>query len=98
MFVEALRDYSNFKRTKEMVKEAKTKILSELKMGSYLHTNIETPIFTIKSSMDKDLQKELSKQNVIVESGLNFINLDKNYARIRINREYEKLSKILKKF
>ena len=70
-------------------------LLSETS-NNYLYTNVETPIFTIKSEKHENLTNELIKKGVISENADNFLNLDSTYARIRIPKDYEKLIKILK--
>lgn len=96
VFVNTIRDYKNIEKTKIKVIEANKKIYSNLEKDNYLYTSIETPIFTLKTDKEVNLKKELLNNNVLVEDGNNFINLNEKYARIRINKEYEKLIKILK--
>lgn len=75
--------------------EANKEILGKLNKDNYLYTSLETPIFTIKSNKYENLTDELIKRGVITENTSNFINLNSQYARIRIPRDYEKLIKIL---
>ena len=96
IFRKVLRDYSKFESTKEKVIEVNRKIYSELRDDNYIYTNIETPIFTVKTKKYKNLSKELKKEGVIAEDCGYYINLNANYSRIRINKDYESLTKILK--
>jgi histidinol-phosphate aminotransferase len=95
IFIEALKNYDKFEYTKKMVIEAKKRILQVINKNNYLYTNLETPIFTIKSDKYENLTEVLMKKGVISESCEQFINLDNRYARIRIPEDYEKLGKIL---
>ena len=97
IFMNVINDYKNIKQTKENVIEANKKIYAILDEKEYLYTSIETPIFTLKSNKDVDLMHVLLANNIIAESGENFMNLDKRFARIRINRDIEKMIDILSK-
>lgn len=91
IFVNALKDYDSLSNSKRLVKEAKEKIIASIGESSILSTSTNTPIFTLKTDKDINLTNELISRGIITESGLNFINLDKNYSRIRINKEVDKL-------
>lgn len=56
---------------------------------------METPIFTIKTNKYKNLTRKLQEEGIISENCNYFINLDNKYSRIRINKDYEQLIKIL---
>ena len=62
-----------------------------------LCTNIETPMFTIKTDKYDNLTKKLMEESIIAENCSYFINLDNTYARIRINKDYEQIINTLKK-
>lgn len=89
IFVNVLKDYKRFEDTKLKIIEVNKEIYNMLDKEDYLYTSIETPIFTIKNHIYKDIAKKLLKEGVLVESGLNFTNLDGTYARIRINSNYK---------
>ena len=94
-FVNAIRDYKKIKKTKKKVIKANREIYKEIKKENYLHTNEETPIFTLKTDEPIDLMQKLLKTKLISESGNNFINLDKKYTRIRVNKKVKKMIKII---
>lgn len=96
IFKNILKNYKKLEYTKSKVIEINKKIYKELDKNSYLYTNVETPIFTIKTNKYENLSNELMNKGIIAENCDNFINLNGNYARIRINKDYEKLIKILK--
>ena len=50
-------------------------------------------MISLKANKNIDLYNELLKNNITSESGKNFMNLNKNYARIRINKNYKKIIK-----
>jgi len=95
IFASILNDYKKIKGMKEKVVETNKKIYQSLSTENYLYTNLETPIFTVRSSKYKNLTNELMKRGIISESCSNFINLDDTYTRIRITKEYDRLIKIL---
>ena len=97
IFTKVLRNHKEFDISKQKLIEANKQICKALKNENHTYTNIETPIFTIRTDKYKDLTKKLLAQGVIVENCSYFINLDSTYARIRINNNYKKLIKILKK-
>ncbi len=96
IFINILQDYNKIKDIKKIVIDANKKIFNNIDKNNYLHTNIETPIFTLKSDKYENLTNELLKKGIITETASNFINLDNRYARIRIPKDYENLIKILK--
>lgn len=96
VFINALKDYEKIRITKKKVVNVNKKIYENLKQENYLYTSLETPIFTLKTTKEKDLFRELIKKNIITESGKNFINLDESYVRIRINQKYKELIKTIK--
>lgn len=99
IFVNALKDYDNISKTKDMVKESKEYILKMIANNSFLQTDIATPIFTLKTDENIDLTDRLLELGIITESGKNFVNLDKRFSRMRINKRYkeivERLNKVL---
>jgi len=95
IFTYMLKDYDKFKNMNTEVIEANKKIYKTINNENYLYTSLETPIFTIKSDKYENLTEKLMEKGVISESCNNFINLDDKYTRIRINKDYEKLIKIL---
>ena len=78
-----------------MVVEAKEKICNRIKKENYIYTSIDIPIFTIKSDKYENLTKKLMEEGIIAENCSYFINLDSTYARLRINKDYEKVIEIL---
>lgn len=95
IFIKVLKDYDKLEFTKQKIKEVNQKIFDSINLDNYLYTNIETPIFTIRTNKYDNLTKQLMKENIIVENCSYFTNLDNTYARIRITKNYEKLIKIL---
>ena len=95
VFRNIIKDYRKLQYIKEEIKEIKKGILDELKPDNYLYTNIETPIFTIKTNKYENLSAELRRNGIIVENCCTFLNLDNRYARIRIPREWKKLLEVL---
>ena len=80
-----------------MVKNAKIDILQALNEENYLYTDLETPIFTVTSSKYKNLYEELLKNGIVSEPCSIFLNLNEQFARIRITKNNKKLIKILQK-
>ena len=95
IFIDILKNYDKMKYLKDEVIRANQKIYKILNQDSFLYTNIETPIFTIKTNKYEKLSEELMKRGIISENANRFINLDSRYARIRIPKDYENLVKIL---
>ena len=81
------------KRTKYI----KNRIITSINSNNLLYTNEETPILTITSSKYSNLYKELLENGIHAEDCSQYLNLNEQYARIRINNKYKKLIKILKK-
>ena len=97
VFIKVLKDYDKLEFTKQKTIEVNKKIYNAIKKENYLCTNIETPIFTIKTNKYDNLTKQLMKEGIIAENCSYFINLDNTYARIRINKDYEQIINTLKK-
>ncbi len=95
IFLNILNDYKKIESTKNKVIEINKKIYAKLNSNQYLYTNIETPIFTLKAKKNINLTQELQRKDIITESGKCFLNLDQNYSRIRINRNYKKIIKTI---
>ncbi len=91
-----LENHNELDYTKQEVIKIKKKILEGLDEDKYLYTDIETPIFTVKSNKYKDLSSELKKKGIIVENCDAYLNLDSSYARIRMSKEWEKLLQALR--
>ena len=86
-----LKNHRELNYAKQEVVKIKKEILEGLDEGKYLYTNIETPIFTVKSNKYKNLSNELKKRGIIVENCNAYLNLDSSYARIRIPKEWKRL-------
>lgn len=97
IFINVLKNYERLEYTKLKTIEVNKKIYETLKKENYIHTNLETPIFTVKTDKYDDLTKKLMEEGIIAENCSYFINLDSTYARIRINKDYERLIEILSK-
>jgi histidinol-phosphate aminotransferase len=97
IFIKALQNYNELEDTKQKTILAKQYVFNNLPKSSVIYSNIETPIFTIKTDRYKDLSKELINSGIISENCSNFINLNSTFARIRINNDYRKLTEILLK-
>lgn len=90
-----LENHNKLDYTKQEVIKIKKNILEALDNEKYLYTNIETPIFTVKSNKYRNLKNELKKRGIITENCDAYLNLDSSYARIRISKEWKKLLQIL---
>ena len=97
IFIKALQDYSKFEETKQKTISAKKYIFNKLPNSNFIYSDIETPIFTVRTNTYNNLTKELIKVGIIAEDCSNFINLDSSFARIRINSDYKKLTELLLK-
>lgn len=97
VFRKILENHKDVDSSREKVYKIKKKILSSLDEENYLYTDMNTPIFTIKSDKYDNLASILRKNGILVEDCSTFINLDGRYARIRIPKEYERLLEVLKK-
>lgn len=95
VFRNILKNHKEMNYTKQNVMEIKKKILKTLKKENYLYTNLETPIFTVKSDKYENLSNELRKKEIIAENCATFLNLDSSYARVRIPKEWKRLLSIL---
>lgn len=95
IFIKILQNNNRLEYTKAKIMEAKEKICSTISKDNYLYTNMETPIFTIKTNKYDDLTKKLKEEGIISEDCSYFINLNNTYSRIRINRNYEQVIKII---
>lgn len=73
----------------------KQKIIENINRENLLYTDKCTPILTIKSNKYDDLNMELLKNGICAESCIEYINLNNKFARIRINKDYKKIIKIL---
>lgn len=97
IFIKALKDYEKLEYTKLKIMQANQEIYKILKKENYIYTSAETPIFTVTTNKYEDLTKKLMEEGVIAENCKYYINLDSTYARIRINKNYEQLIKVLSK-
>ena len=87
-------EQSRIKKEKQQIKE---KITNSINKNNYLYTNMQTPILTVKSEKYDDLYNELLKNGILAEKCSQYINLNEQYVRIRINKKYKKVIKILNK-
>lgn len=97
IFIKILKNYEEFEYTKTQTIEINEKIYNSIGKENYICTSTQTPIFTVKSSKYKDLTRKLVEEGIMAESCGYFMNLDDTYARIRINKDYEKIIIILSK-
>lgn len=97
IFIKVLKNYDKLEYTKLKTVEINQAIYKTLKKENYISTNVETPIFTLKTDKYDNLTSKLMEEGIIAENCNYFINLDNTYARIRITKDYEKLIKILSK-
>lgn len=97
VFINAIKDYKRIEKIKNKVAKVNKEIYENIKPEQYLYTNIETPIFTLKANRNIDLMQELLKNDILTESGKNFMNLDKSCVRIRINKSFKKIIKTINK-
>ncbi len=94
IFIKVLKNYDKLEYTKLKTVEINQAIYKTLKKENYISTNVETPIFTIKTDKHANLTSKLMEEGIIAENCSYFINLDNTYARIRITKDYEQLIKI----
>lgn len=97
IFTKVLKNYEKFENTKLKVIEANQEIYKSLKKEDYIYTNVETPIFTVKTNKYDNLFDKLIEYGILAEDCSYFMNLDNTYARIRVNKDYKKLIEILSK-
>lgn len=97
IFIKVLKNYDKLEYTKLKTIEINQTIYKTLRKENYIFTNIETPIFVIKTDKYDNLTNKLMDEGIIAENCSYFINLDNTYARIRITKDYEQLIKILSK-
>ena len=97
VFIKVLKNYNKLEFTKQKTIEVNQKIYKAIKKENYLCTNIETPIFTIKTDKYDNLTSKLMEEGIVAENCNYFINLDNTYARIRITKDYEQIINTLKK-
>lgn len=97
IFIKVLKNYDKLEYTKLKTVEINQAIYKTLKKENYISTNVETPIFTLKTDKYDNLTNKLMEEGIIAENCSYFINLDNTYARIRITKDYEQLIKILSK-
>lgn len=97
IFIKVLKNYDKLEYTKLKTVEINQAIYKTLRKENYISTNVETPIFTIKTDKYNNLTSKLMEEGIIAENCSYFINLDNKYARIRITKDYEQLIKILSK-
>ena len=95
IFTKILKRYEELEETKLKTIIVNEKIYKALNTENYIYTNVETPIFTIKTDKYENLTKKLSEKGMSAESCGYFLNLDNHYARIRIHKDYERIIKIL---
>lgn len=95
LFEKNLKNIMKNNAHKRKTQKIKGIIIEQLKDKQFLHTNRETPIFTVQSSKYENLREELLMQGMMVEDCSQYINLSEKYARIRINKNHKKVLKIL---
>lgn len=94
-FIKALNKRNKIKKKIQKIHKYKKYILENLNNNNYLYTNLETPIFTIKTDKDINLYKLLLKNQLIAENCECFEGLNSKFARIRISRKYKKIAKVI---
>ena len=97
IFIKVLKNYDKLEYTKLKTVEINQAIYKTLQKENYICTNIETPIFVIKTDKYDNLTNKLMDEGIIAENCSYFINLDNTYARIRISKNHEQIIKILSK-
>lgn len=94
----ALNDHNFIKETLLLNKEVKSSFLVPWNNLIISHTSNTVPIFLLHhKNHNIDLQKEFAKFNIKVVSGCDYMNLAKNYARLRIPKK-ENFKKVLQAF
>ena len=88
----ALKDYDFISESMLKICRAKACISDSFKKIEVLRTDPEVPIMTLHvKDPDIDLQKLFEVNGVLTESGEDFYGLGKNYVRMRIPKDHEKL-------
>lgn len=95
IFIQILKNYEKLEYTKLKTVEINEKIYNSIKEENYIYTSTRTPIFTVKSNKYENLTKKLIEKGILAEGCGYFMNLDDTYARIRINKDYEKIIEVL---
>ena len=92
-----IKDYKKISVYRKRTQKIKEKIVNNINTNNYLYTDMRTPILTVKSEKYDNLYKELLKNGILAENCSQYINLNEKYVRIRINKKYKKVIKILNK-
>ncbi|KDR96704.1 histidinol-phosphate aminotransferase [Peptoclostridium litorale DSM 5388] len=94
--VTALSDESFLKDSISNIKKSKSVIMDSLSKISVMQTDMGVPIMTLEyPDSSVDFKKLLIKNGVLAEAGSDFVNLGKNYVRLRIPKEPYELARIL---
>ena len=94
-FIKVLENRFEIQKTLKEIRNLKEYFLSTILNGNILNTSPMTPIFTIYSEKYDNLQNELLKNKLLVESCSFFEGLNGQYVRIRVSKEKEKIVNIL---
>lgn len=94
----ALGDETFLKDSAERVKVNKAAIIDSCKGIRVMHTSMGVPIMTLEHpDYDTDFKGLLIENGVLAESGSDFVNLGKNYVRLRVPRETRRLLEALRR-
>lgn len=99
IITETLSDSEFLLKCRRKIKENKKRLISICK-GKYIiaETNLEVPILTLGHKDCGNLYDYFLKNAIITASGEEFTNLGKNYVRLRIPSNIERLLDRLRKF
>lgn len=92
----ALTDYNFIAESMLKICRAKKRVVDNLRILKALHTDFEVPIMTLcHPDKEVDLHKMFMASCVLTESGDDFQGLGKNYVRMRVPKDTERLIGII---
>lgn len=94
--IHAMRDKDFILESRRKISEVKQKIIESFKKIAVLETDSHVPIMTIMHpDKNADLYKIFKMHHVLTESGEDFTGLGKNFVRMRVPSEAERIIKII---
>lgn len=92
----AMKDKDFILDSRKKINVVKEKIVKSFKKMIVLETDNQVPIMTVKHpDKDIDLYKKFKMHHVLTESGEDFTGLGKNFVRIRVPSEADKIIEII---
>ena len=94
--IQAMRDKDFIIESRRKISEVKQKIIESIKKITVLETDSHVPIMTIMHpDKNADLYKIFKMHHVLTESGEDFAGLGKNFVRMRVPSEADKIIGII---